>query len=166
MIFWFFCWRSRCLFHPLVYRCWPTRYLNTPSDCQMPFSKLHKRQHVSECVFFVHVCVCTHAGVLSQLQTDSDDKKIDRKKNDEIIECHRAKTIMFMINEFFSLHLSVWIRSIGICTNEMPNGFANKSDFIIYFRDVFSLLLLKSKTKEKNIHQVFPEYTMKRRQTI
>lgn len=47
----------------------------------------------------VHVCVYTR--VLSQLQTDSDDEKIDRKKNDKIIECRRAKTIMFMINEFF-----------------------------------------------------------------
>lgn len=53
--------------------------------------------------FFVRVCarVCMHTRVLSQLRTDSDDEKIDRKKNDKIIECHRAKTIMFMINEFF-----------------------------------------------------------------
>lgn len=99
------------------------------------FSKL--QQHVCISGFFFGSCE------LSQLRADSDDEKIDRKKNDKIIECHRAKTIMFMINEVFfysSLNTELVFAYTESAPGKIPNVFSNEIYEIylfIYFGEFF-----------------------------
>lgn len=122
----------------------PTRYLNTPSKWA--------RYAVCICVFFIRLLFMC---IASRLRVDSDDEKIDRKKNDKIIECHRAKTIMFMINEVFfalsrskipdyHLHRRIWLTRNPSTTNSRSNH-NYLLIFFVFFSDFFRLWKIQIK---------------------